>query len=129
VPVQGARDGEQRDIGPPHCSQGWTTLADYRVVAGEANRAVLDSDPVARAVCALVERHPWQGTHDELLEAICPEHPGREWPRTARGLAGRLKRLAPALRDQAGLVIEHETRGRRRLVTVRVEPTDEVSRP
>lgn len=110
-------------------SQGWTTLADYRLVAGEANQAVLDSDTVARAVCALVERHPWQGTHDELLAAITRERPDPSWPRTARGLAGRLKRLAPALRDQAGLVIDHETRSRRRLITLRLAQPDEVSEP
>jgi hypothetical protein len=110
-------------------SQGWTTLADYRLVAGEANQAVLDSDQVARAVCALVEHHPWQGTHDELLAAITPERPDPSWPRTARGLAGRLKRLAPALRDQAGLVIDHETRSRRRLITLRIDHPDEVSEP
>jgi hypothetical protein len=110
-------------------SQGWTTLADYRHVAGEANQAVLDSDPVARAVVALVERHAWKGTHDELLATITPDHPGREWPSTARGLAGRLTRLAPALRDQAGLLIEHETRSRHRLITLRIEQTDQVSDP
>jgi hypothetical protein len=105
-------------------SQGWTTLADYSEVARDANQAVLDSDPVARAVCALVERRPWHGTHDELLAAITPERPDPSWPRTARGLAGRLKRLAPALRDQAGLVIDHESRSRRRLITLRIEQPD-----
>jgi hypothetical protein len=37
-------------------TQGWTTLADYGEAAAEANRAVLESSPVAQAIIALVGR-------------------------------------------------------------------------
>jgi hypothetical protein len=110
-------------------TQGWATLADYTEAAADANRAVLDADPVARAVCALVEHYAWQGTHDELLGLITPERPDRDWPRSARGLAGRLKRLAPALRDQAGVVMEHTGRSQHRLITLRSEQPDQPSKP
>ena len=110
-------------------TQGWNTLADYSEAAADANMAVLDADPIARAVCALVERFAWQGTHEELLGLITPDRPDRDWPRTPRGLAGRLKRLAPALRDQAGIVMEHGGRSQQRLLTLRCEQPDPPSEP
>jgi hypothetical protein len=110
-------------------TQGWNTLADYTEATADANRDVLDSDPVARAVTALARQRPWQGTHDELLRVITPDRPDRDWPRSARGLAGRLKRLAPALRGQAGVIIEHGGRSQNRLITLRHHQLDQLSEP
>jgi hypothetical protein len=118
-----------RLLGALDRSQGWSSLADYTEAAADANRAVLDADPIARAVCALVQQRAWQGTHDELLRVITPERPDRDWPRSARGLAGRLKRLAPALRDQAGIVVEHGGRSRNRLITLRSAQPGQLSEP
>jgi hypothetical protein len=100
-------------------TQGWDTLAEYTDSTREAARAVLDGDPIARAVIALVNRGAWEGTHDELLDALTPDRPARDWPKTPRGLAGRLKRLAPALRAEAGVVYERGARGQNRTVTLR----------
>jgi hypothetical protein len=100
---------------------GWDTLATYTEATRDAARAVLDADPVAQAVCVLVERNAWHGTHDELLAALTPERPGRDWPKTPRGLSGRLKRLAPALRNEAGVIYEHGTRQQNRTITLRSE--------
>ena len=87
---------------------GWTTLADYAAAAAEATEAVLESDPVAQAVFALVESGAWQGTPAELLDRITPDRTPPGWPRSARGLSGRLKRLAPALRAGRGVTYERQ---------------------
>jgi hypothetical protein len=52
---------------------------------------------------------------------LTPERPDRDWPRSPRGLAGRLKRLSPALRNQAGVIYEHGGRSQNRLITLRGE--------
>ncbi|HSJ19116.1 MAG TPA: hypothetical protein VK964_00950, partial [Nocardioidaceae bacterium] len=103
----------------------WDTLATYTAATRDAARAVLDADPVAQAVCALVAQRPWQGTHDELLGVLTPLRPGRDWPKTPRGLAGRLKRLAPALRNE-GVIYEHGRRQQNRMITLR---SDRHARP
>ena len=76
--------------------------------AGQRKRIagdVVDSDPVAAAVVRIMEDRDgsWQGTAGELLQVITPEHSDKQLPRNARGLVGRLKRIAPALK-QVGLL-------------------------
>ncbi len=101
--------------------RGWDTVASYRTAAAEVTQAVLESDPVAEAVIALVGRGGgWQGTASELLDRITPERRPRGWPQSPRGLSGALARLAPALRAQ-GVIIERQTRGSDRLLTLRAE--------
>jgi hypothetical protein len=115
--------------------RGWDTLAAYRTAAAEATQAVLESDPVAEAVIALVGRGGgWQGTASELLDRITPERRPRGWPQTPRGLSGALARLAPALRAH-GVIFERHTRGSDRLLTLRADhpalsnPAAQPSRP
>jgi hypothetical protein len=115
--------------------RGWDTLAAYRTAAAEATQAVLESDPVAEAVIALVGRGgAWQGTAGELLDRITPERRPRGWPQSPRGLSGALARLAPALRAH-GVIFERHTRGSDRLLTLRaddpgtVKPAKQPSRP
>jgi hypothetical protein len=112
-----------RILGALDRTQGWTTLADYGEAAAEANRAVLESSPVAQAVIALVGRGgAWHGTPGELLDRLTPEPRPRDWPHTARGLSGQLARLAPALEDN-GITIERPpTRGAQRTITLRANP-------
>lgn len=63
-------------------------------IAGE----VIESDPVGQAILAFVfDRNYWSGSAGDLLTAIRPADAGREWPKHARGLASRMKRLAPTL--------------------------------
>jgi hypothetical protein len=82
--------------------------------AFEANRrgAVLDviqSDPVAVAVLALIEREgSWTGTSAELLKEIGgtrTERKAKGLPLDATRMGGALRRVAPDLR-QAGLTVE-----------------------
>ena len=75
----------------------------FNLFAGQRNRIageVVEADPVAAAVVKVMEtRDSWVGTAAELLAALpSGQHPPRGWPATARALAGRLKRVAPALR-------------------------------
>jgi hypothetical protein len=97
-----------------------TTLADYTQAALDANRAVIDADPVAHAIRTLVgERGAWAGTASELLTRITPDPRPPRWPRTPQALSGTLKRMAPALRASAGLVVEFPPRGQTRVITLR----------
>lgn len=88
--------------------------------------AVIEADPVAVAVHALVQNcGTWTGTASELLMALTAlASGGRSWPATAKVLAGRLKRAAPALRKTGvEVVFDREAGGNRtRLVTLTANP-------
>ena len=79
---------------------GWTTLPDFTALASEITEAVIDADPFADAVRGLIhQKRNWTGTAARLLELLPPtEGAGKSWPRTARGVSGHLRRVAPALR-------------------------------
>ncbi len=102
---------------------------DQRVRVAET---ILDSDPVAGSILALVESGPWEGTAGELLARLTPERPARGWPASARGMAGRLLRLVTALAE-VGIVVEYaraSDRSRRRTWRIaREDKGDEPSRP
>jgi hypothetical protein len=99
---------------------GWTTLDDYRTTAAEATAAVLEADPLAQALLTFARRNPWQGTAGQLLNAITPDRPPRDWPATARKLSGDLRRIAPALRANGITVTFDRANGgaRQRLITL-----------
>ncbi len=60
---------------------------------------VLESDPVATALRAVMETTPhWSGTATELLARLTPATKPQGWPKSGRVLAGHIKRIAPALR-------------------------------
>ncbi|MFO0828437.1 MAG: bifunctional DNA primase/polymerase [Phycisphaerales bacterium] len=80
---------------------GTDSLALYADQGRRIAAEVLESDPVGEAVATFVrECGTWSGTAGELFLAIKPEDAGREWPKGARGLGARLKRLSPALELQ-----------------------------
>jgi hypothetical protein len=81
--------------------------------------AVIESEPVALAIQALVTAEGWwQGRPAELLAYITPEKPPKDWPRTPRSLSGYVARLTPAL-DQVGISVEFGPRGRNgRIITL-----------
>ncbi len=99
----------------------------YRENRATGQRDMLDTDAIAAAVISFAENGcpsldergdpvapdgPWRGTAKELLTLLrghTDEDALRDkrWPRTPRALSGRLRRLAPALR-QAGVIIEFE---------------------
>jgi hypothetical protein len=98
-------------------------LCLYLAQAGRIAGEVLEADAVAVAVLSLLDRTAgqWEGTTGELLQAIRPaDRLPHGWPETARALAGRLKRLTPALRA-AGVEVERDRTGhdRARRLTLR----------
>lgn len=94
--------------------QGWTTMDSYRTSARDAVADVLDGEPFAQAVCALVDRSGPEGitlTASELLDRVpTPDKLPKKWPKDATRAGGQLKRLAPALR-QIGVDVDDSKRG------------------
>jgi len=91
----------------------------------EAVEGVIDADPIAAAVRALMAaRTEWTGTASELLGALA-EMAGervaksKTWPDSPRALAGRLRRAATFLR-KVGIEIGFEREGRARTRVIRI---------
>jgi len=76
----------------------------YRANRAEANALTLEASKVAAELLVFMDgREEWTGTATELLEALERKlsdeaKRAKEWPKTGRGLSGKLRRLAPALR-------------------------------
>jgi phage/plasmid primase-like uncharacterized protein len=105
---------------------GGTFEAAYTANRNEAVEGVLESDPVASAVRALIgslEYPEWTGTATELLGALSQragEHAtsDKAWPKNGRALSGKLRRVAPFLR-KLGISVVFEPRTERgRPVTI-----------
>jgi hypothetical protein len=98
----------------------------------DAVNETLDSDAVSLAIQTFMadrRGENWKGTTTELLAALTPKVPegtakSQAWPKTARLLSSRLRRLAPFLRD-AGIGIDFPTgrgtAGRRELTIRRID--------
>jgi hypothetical protein len=82
--------------------KGWKTLESYKATAREAVADVLEGEPFAQAVVALVDQSGPLGvtvTASELLERVpAPDKLPKKWPKDSTRAGGQLKRLAPALR-------------------------------
>lgn len=77
---------------------GTKALGSYLAQRGRIADDVVDSDPVGEAIAAMVRQQgEWRGTAKELLEQITPQRRPEGWPRSPRGMTGRLQRLIPAL--------------------------------
>ncbi|MES9804974.1 ATP-binding protein [Streptomyces cinereoruber] len=94
--------------------QGWQTLDAYKASARDAVADVLDGEPFAQAVAALVDRAGEAGltlTASELLERVpTPDKLPKKWPKDPTRAGGQLKRLAPALRT-IGIEVDDSKRG------------------
>jgi hypothetical protein len=94
--------------------QGWNTLDTYKTTARDAVADVLDGEPFAQAVTALVDRAGPDGivlTASELLERVpTPDRLPKKWPKDPTRAGGQLKRLAPALRT-IGIEVDDSKRG------------------
>lgn len=94
--------------------RGWKTLESYKATARDAVADVLDGEPFAQAVCALVDREGVDGltlTASELLERVpTPDKLPKKWPKDPTRAGGQLKRLAPALRT-IGIEVDDSKRG------------------
>lgn len=83
----------------------------------QANSVALEASLLATPVLKLIEKGPWFGTAEQLLrhvEASVPDSVRRnpEWPRTARGMGGALRRLSPNLRP-LGIQVTFDRESRR----------------
>ena len=112
-------------------------LAAYARNQAESVEAALETDPVANAIATLlVGRDIWTGTPTELLNELtfcAPEviQHGQDWPRTPKGLATHLKRVAPALR-RVGIHVSRGRSAEQRLISlqaVRSSNEDAQQRP
>lgn len=94
--------------------KGWNTLDSYKATARDAVADVLDGEPFAQAVVALVDRAGPDGitvTASELLERVqAPERLPKKWPKDSTRAGGQLKRLAPVLRT-IGIEVDDSKRG------------------
>ena len=76
-------------------------LADYEVKRRDGVHRTLDGSPVAVACMAYLEQANlgFEGTVKGLFEAVNPYRPeGEAWPKSPRGFADVLRRVAPAMR-------------------------------
>ena len=102
-----------------------TFWSAYRGNRDEAVDGVIDADPIAAAVRALMQaRTEWTGTASDLLGALA-EMAGeriakaKTWPDTPRALAGRLRRAATFLRKAAiDIGFKREGRARTRIIRI-----------
>ncbi|MFC8220921.1 ATP-binding protein [Streptomyces sp. NPDC057362] len=109
--------------------QGWNTLESYKATARDAVADVLEGEPFAQAVVALVDRAGADGltlTASELLERVAtPDRLPKKWPKDPTRAGGQLKRLAPALRT-IGIEVDDSKRGpkpkKQRLYTLTASP-------
>lgn len=91
--------------------------ADEFLAAYERSRAdlldtAIDASPVASALVRfMATRDMWTGSANALLALLADGSQGQAWPRSAKGLIGALRRLAPALRA-AGIHAAHLKRER-----------------
>jgi len=98
-------------------------MTAYRANRKEAIETVLDADSVAVALISFMDsRKSWTGNATGLLEELSKltnEDVRRDkaWPRNARALSARLRRLAPALRA-SGISIKKDRDSDDRLLTV-----------
>lgn len=109
----------------------WSAYCSNR---DEAVDGVIDADPIAAAVGALMQaRTEWTGTASDLLGALV-EMAGervaksKTWPDSPRALAGRLRRVATFLR-KVGIDIGFEREGRARTRVIRITTTGQPPAP
>lgn len=102
-------------------------LAAFSEARDATHEQALDGSPIGGPLRAFLDddlaRGPWEGTAGELrdrLEQLGGERAtrARDWPKSARGISGELRSLAPALRA-LGYVVEfgdRQGRDRRRVI-------------
>lgn len=96
---------------------GMNSLELYREQARDLTARVVEADPVASRVVEMMRgRESWRGTATQLLALIEPPLRPHGWPASAQSLSGRLRRCAPALRDQGVEVRSDRTATGRYLV-------------
>jgi len=98
---------------------GTDALGRYVKQGQRVAEDVIDSSPVASAVCAFMDkRTDWTGTASELLAEITPDPAPKSWPKTARGLSGSLTRSEPALLEVGIEITRQDRTGTARRLTL-----------
>lgn len=102
---------------------GWkrgTFMAAYLDNLNEGAIAAVEADPIGVVIRQLLnaENAEWSGEPAQLLvtlnkSASEDQKRARNWPKNARALSARMRRLAPALR-RVGIVIDSGPKGKRR---------------
>jgi hypothetical protein len=115
---------------------GWRQgafLAAYQGNRADANQLALEVCPVAAPVQEFAAaRGEWCGKASDLLPELTKRvseevAKSREWPKKGHVLSGKLRRLAPNLR-QVGVAVEfsrEDTSARTRLITIRAVPKEQ----
>ena len=94
---------------------GWRTLPDFLAATDEAAHNVIEGDSFATAVVDhATAQGTWEGTAGELLAELAGRKPPADWPKTPRAVAGKLKRLTPALVLVGIAIVELPRQGGRR---------------
>ncbi len=106
---------------------GWgegAFLDDFEQNQNIASVSALEACPVASAVRKLMESQPaWAGTATALLQLLRSKFVdesiarSNEWPKKPNVLSNKLKRTAPALRNE-GVNIEFGTSGKQRAISI-----------
>lgn len=96
--------------------------ADEFLTAYARNRAdmadlAVEASPVASALVSfMASRDTWSGSSVDLLNRLADVNPvaaaGQAWPRSAKGLLGALRRVAPALRAAGITAVTRKTEAR-----------------
>jgi DNA polymerase-1 len=78
-------------------------LQAYGASVDDAQVHAIEGSPIGPTLLELLESGDWSGTYTALVEQLnqrVGEHTSRTkgWPKTARGLSGEVRRIAPALR-------------------------------
>jgi hypothetical protein len=111
---------------------GWPPggfLDAYRDNRGSAHAIALDSSPLVPPLRTLAAEREFHGTASELLAELGQRAGekatrGRDWPSSARSLAGRLRRLAPNLLA-VGVKVNFEPRRRDGSRPIRISKDDD----
>lgn len=106
-------------------------ISAYTKNRDSLSELALEASPVASALLSFMSgRDIWTGSSADLLGRLTDTSPGaagsQAWPKSAKGLMGALRRVAPALRA-AGITVEHSRTEYARTVTVcksRLEASD-----
>lgn len=84
----------------------------------------IETSPIATAIQALVPAGDWEGTATELLLALNRKvgeeiRKAKAWPKDARTVSNKIRRLAPLLR-QTGWDVEFRTFGHQSAKLIRL---------
>lgn len=93
-------------------------VAAYSRNRAELLEVAIDASPVASALVRFMDgRDQWTGSAVTLLSLLSDGSTNPAWPRSAKGLIGALRRLAPALRS-VGIDVAHRREESRNVIDV-----------